>query len=361
MEAERWLSVLKMARHRSGGVHPYLWGKAEKPPVRSSATAEYIRFCSWLELVRPGAATNIQAPADFLRSKMLDNGAVPYEMVPHTLASVKECPHLVFDSMSTAIAAQACGDEDLLGRSLDFIRWSYNQLPSGEFLPIWYHFELPQSKTPDHWSQQPSCHQSLVAQLELDEFTSSTWGDSVVEDIGNVIESALRSRTATGLFDADRYKPTVPLLPHFITCESILKHLAESGDDDTLRAAANGVRRGVAQLCAADGFGDLVESDGTLTGHRRPRLIATAIRSGLMANTILEEEIVGRDELDKLNASLMDSRFESGAFAGLLPVSSDSRWEEDTLACVAGCMVAFQAHTLLAADDLGADDFRILV
>lgn len=367
MEAKQWLSVLKTAKHKSGGVHPYLWSKAEKPPVRSGTTAEYIRFCSWLKAtdIVLVTAPDIQASTNFLRLKMLDNGAVPYELVSRTLTPVKECQYLVSDSISTAIAAQVCGDEDVLGRSLDFIRWSYSQLPVGKFLPIWYNFELPQTTMPDHWSQQPTCHQSLVAQLDLDEFVCSTWGDSVVDDIGDVLDLAIRSRTAAGLFEADRYKPPTPLMPHFITCESILKYLAESGDSESLQVAADGALAGVKKLYDANCSGDSVEPDGTLVGHRRPRLIATAVRAGLMANIILGEEIVGLDMLNALMSSLMESRFDKGPFAGLLPVSTDSQWEEDTLVCVAGCMAAFQAHTLLAEHEkgykLGAADFRILV
>jgi len=358
--AEQWLGALKSAKHKSGGIYPYLWAKPEKPPVRASSTAEYIRFCSWLSRFRPDAPS-IQRSADFLRSKMLDNGAVPYEMHPRTLTPVKECPYLVADSISVALAAQASGDEELLGRSLDFIVWSYGQLPAGKFLPIWYHFESPQSSMPDHWSHQPSCHQAVVAQLELDEFVCLTWGDSIVEDMGDVLGLAMQSRTEAGFFDADRYRPETPLLPHFLTCESILKHLSDSGDEASLQAAAEGVSLGFAMLRAADGNGDVVEPGGSLAGHRRSRLLATAVRSALLANVVMGQEVVARDEVGEMMSALEGDAFGSGPLEGLLPVSSDSRWEEDTLASVAGCMVAFQAHTLLASEGLSVDDFRILV
>lgn len=362
MQSERWLDVLKKARHSSGGVYPYLWIRAEKPPVRSGATASFIRFCAWLEGTRPGSADRAKAPAEFLRSKMLNNGAVPYEMTPGTLAPVKECPYLVSDSMSVALAGQACGDEDLLGRSLDFIRWSYGQLPGSKFLPMWFHFESPQSSMPDHWSQQATCHQSVVAQLELDEFVCSTWGESVTDDFGEVLASALASRTAAGFFDADRYRPPAPLQPHFATCESVLKYFWESGEDDMMRTAAAAVRVGVDALLAADGKGDAVEPDGRIIGPRRTLLLATAIRAGLMANAALAEDVVPRPALKALAGILAGSELTDGPLAGLLPVSSDSSWEEDTLACVPGCLAAFQACGMLSAPDaLGMDDFRLLV
>jgi hypothetical protein len=361
-ELERLLDAPRKARHGSGGVHPYLWRRPEKPPLRSGATADFIRFCAWLDggelsARRPEAA----AAAAFLRSKMLPNGAVPYEVASRTLAPVKECPYLVVDSVSAALAGQACGDEELVGRSLDFVRWCYAQAPPGRLLPMWHNFEAPQSQMPDHWSQQASCHQSVAARLDIDEMVCSTWGESVTDDFADVLRLAASSRAANGLFDADRYRPDTPLHPHFITCAALLKHSCDTGDAGALRTASDATAAGVRLLAAGGGGGDAATPDGRLAGHRRPRLLAAAIGAGLMANAATGKETVPRGELDGLAARIMDSRFGGGPSAGLLPVSGDSAWEEDTLVCVVGCMAAFQAITLLSAAGLAMGDFRLLL
>jgi hypothetical protein len=361
-ELERLLDTLKKARHSSGGVHPYLWRRPEKPPLRSGATADFIRFCAWLDggelsARRPEAAS----ASAFLRSKMLPNGAVPYEVASRTLTPVKECPYLVADSVSAALAGQACADEELVGRSLDFVRWCYAQAQPGRLLPMWHHFEAPQSQMPDHWSQQASCHQSVVARLDIDEMVYSTWGESVTDDVAAVMRLAASSLAANGLFDADRYRPDTPLHPHFITCAALLKYSHDMGDAGTLRTAADAAAAGVRLLAAGGGAGDTATPDGRLTGHRRTRLLAAAIGAGLMANAATGEEAVPRGELDSIAACIMDSRFRAGASAGLLSVSSDSAWEEDTLVCVPGCMAAFQSLTLLSASGLAMGDFRLLL
>ena len=49
MSVITWTDAALRAQHASCGVHPYLWDRSEKPPIRSDVTAEFIRFCVWLE------------------------------------------------------------------------------------------------------------------------------------------------------------------------------------------------------------------------------------------------------------------------------------------------------------------------
>lgn len=360
MSVTTWTDAALRAQHTSGGVHPYLWDRSEKPPIRSDVTAEFIRFCVWLEQrgIRPAIGLASKA-ASFLRSRMLDNGAVPYELDARTLTPVKECPYLSRDSMSAAIAGQACGDEDLVGRSLDFLMWCHGQLPLGKFLPMWHNFETPLSMMPSEWMHQPTCHQSFIASLELDEFVCSTWGEGVTDDIDGVLAVA-RDSMNCGLFDADRYQPKIPLLPHFLTCESFIRYLSESGDVEGIKLATDGVEAGIDVILSADGNGDAV-LDGQLVGHMRPKLLATAARAALVANTALGKEIVPRSCIETIMDIVSASVFKNGFAKDLPPVSSDSEWEEDTIACVGACMVAAQVEAMLSRDSLDADDIRILV
>ncbi len=348
------------AQHASGGVHPYLWNQPEKPPVRSGVTAEFIRFCVWLEQQGIRTATDRVSKASlFLRSRMLDNGAVPYEVESRTLTPVKECPYLSRDSMSVAIAGQACGDEELVGRSLDFLMWCHGQLPLGKFLPMWHNFEAPLSRMPSEWMHQPTCHQSLIARLELDELVRSTWGEGVTDAIDGVL-SVARGLMSGGLFDADRYRPEIPLLPHFHTCESFIKYLSESDDTEGVGMAVDGIVAGIDMILGADGNGDSV-LDGQLVGHMRSKLLATASRAGLVANAAAAKEVVPRSHIEAMMGILSASVFKDGFAKGLPPVSSDSEREEDTIVCVSACMVATQVEAMLSRDSLGADDIRILV
>lgn len=360
MNVMTWTDAAVGAQHVSGGVHPYLWDRPEKPPIRSGETAEFIRFCVWLEQqgIRP-AADRASRASSFLRSRMLDNGAVPYEMDARTLSPVKECPYLSRDSMSAAIAGQACGDEELVGRSLDFLMWCHGQLPPGKFLPMWHNFEAPLSRMPSEWMHQPTCHQALFASIELDEIMCSTWGEGVTDDIDAVFSAAMGSVSA-GLFDADRCRPEIPLLPHFLTCESFIRYLSESGDIAGARQVVEGITVGIDAILGADGAGDSV-LDGQLVGHMRPKLLATASRAGLVANAALGQEVVSRSHIEAMMGIVSASVFKDGFAKGLPPVSSDSEWEEDTIACVGTCMVATQVEAMLSRDSLGADDIRLLV
>lgn len=361
MNVTAWTDAAIKAQHASGGVHPYLWDRRpEKPPIRSEVTTEFIRFCVWLEQqgIR-SVADRASRASSFLRSRMLDNGAVPFEMNARTLTPVKECPYLSRDSMSATIAGQVCGDEELVGRSLDFLMWCYGQLPLGKFLPMWHNFEAPLSSMPSEWMHQPTCHQSFIANLELDEFVCSTWGDAVTDDIDGVLAVA-RSSVNGGLFDADRYRPEIPLLPHFLTCESFIRYLSESGDAEGLKLATDGIAVGIDALLGADGNGDSV-LDGQLVGHMRPKLLATAARVSLVANTALEKEVVPRSHIEAMMGIVSASVFKEGFAKGLPPVSSDSEWEENTIVCVGTCMVATQVEAMLSRDGLGAEDIRILV
>lgn len=100
--------------------------------------------------------------------------------------------------------------------------------------------------------------------------------------------------------------------------------------------------------------------DGQLVGHKRTELVATAIRTGLLAN-VLADNRVPTAALSALSDVLSDSLFTAGKFSGMLPVSDDGTWEEDVLACIDGGMVACQAIRLLSSDELSLDDFLILV
>ncbi len=360
MNVKIWTSAVIGSQHSSGGVHPYLRDGSEKPPIRSGVTAEFIRFCVWLERQGIRSVTDrVSRASSFLRSRMLDNGAVPYEMDARTLSPVKECPYLSRDSMLAAMAGQACDDEELVGHSLDFLMWCHNQLPVGKFLPMWHNFEAPLSSMPSEWMHQPTCHQSLIASLELDELVCSTWGEGVTDDISAVLSNAMGSVSA-GLFDADRYRPEIPLLPHFITCESSIGYLLELGDTDGIHQVAEAITVGIGILLSADGAGDSV-LDGRLVGHMRPKLLATASRAGLVANAVLGREIVPKSSIEAMMGIVSASVFKSGFAKGLPPVSNDSEWEEDEIACVGACMVAAQVEAMLSRDSLSADDIRILV
>lgn len=358
MDANEAVALLKRAQHKSGGVYPYLWNRRELPPIRSGVTAEFIRFCSWMSELSVDPGSRPRNAVRFLKSSMLDNGSVPYEMTPPRMRPVQECPYLVADAMSVAIAGQVFGDEDMVGRSLDFITWSYRQLPSGKFLPMWYNFEQPQSRMPDEWVHQPTCHQSLIAQIELDGFVCDTWGETITDDIAAVFTTAMTSRSA-GLFDADKYRQDVPLQAHFMTCDSMMKYYSASGDTDAIRPAVDGVRQAVDLLSGCDGAGDTAVPNGGITGAKRSRLIATAVRSGLLANTVLSEEIVSCSELSRLLDILLDYRFTDGFGAGMFPVSNKDG--EDSLICVGGCMVAAQAKYMFGLEHPEIGDFRILV
>ncbi len=360
MNVTTWTDAVIGAQHSSGGVHPYLWNRPEKPPIRSGVTAEFIRFCVWLELqgIR-SAADRVTRASSFLRSRMLDNGAVPYEMDARTLSPVKECPYLSRDSILATMAGQACGDEGLVGRSLDFLMWCHGQLPSGKLLPMWHNFEAPLSSIPSEWMHQPTCHQSLIAGIELDEIVLSTWGEGVTDDIDGVL-SVARESMSGGLFDADRYQQEIPLLPHFLTCESFIGYLSESGDTESVGIAVDGIARGIDALLGAAGAGDSVLDD-KLVGHMRPRLLATASRAGLVANAVSGKEVVPRSSIEAMMEIVSSTVFKDGFAKGLPPVSSDSEWEEDTIACVGACMVATQVEAMLSRDSLDDDDMRILV
>lgn len=360
MNVTTWTDAVIGAQHASGGSYPYLWDRPEKPPIRSGVTAEFIRFCVWLEQQGIRSTTKQVSKASFfLRSRMLDNGAVPYEVDARTLSPVKECPYLSRDSMLAAMAGQACGDEELVGRSLDFLVWCHGQLPSGKFLPMWHNFEAPLSSMPSEWMHQPTCHQSFIASLELDELVCSTWGEGVTDDIDAVLSMATGS-VSSGLFDADRYRPEIPLLPHFLTCESFIRYLSESGDTEGARQVVERITAGIDALLNAGGNGDSV-LDGRLSGHMRPRLLATAARAGLVANAALGSEVVPKSRIEAMMGIVSANVFKSGFAKGLPPVSSDSEWEEDSIACVGACMVATQVEAMLSRDSLGADDIRILV
>lgn len=343
----RWLGLLlKRAQHSSGGVHPHIWGRSELPPLRSGVTAEFAKFCIWLESVDldANAVGRASAATAFLRSKMLANGALPYEMTARTTAPVQECPYLAFDSMLAALAGQACSDEELVGRSLDFLVWSYRQLPRGKFLPMWYNFEAPRSKIPDDWVHQPTCHQAMIVQLELDDFLRDTW-DGAEDDFAAVL--ALAEPNGIGLFDADRYRLGTPLLPHFIVCESILK----CGPDRDKAATAAG--KAIDLLLDGDGVGDTAFADGHLSGIAQFRVLAAAVRVGLLANVVLGKEFMSMEKL----ASLMHFILSRMPEKETLPIG------EEGLTCVGGCMAAFQASWLFDTAKAGGLDichFRIL-
>ena len=354
--AGKWASFILKAQHKSGAVHPYLWDRDTLPPLRAGSTARFIRFCAWLKEDEASAA----AAARFLVSSMLTSGAVPFEVTPKMQRPVKECPYLVTDAISTALAGQVLGDEDLIGRALDFIVWSFRQLPGGKFLPMFYNLERPQSRFPGSWMHQPTCHQSVVLQLEMDEFVSGTWGESIVDDFAAISDAAMQARDAQSkLFQADKPKTAVPLLPHFITCESLLKYFSLYEDKENIDLVAESVLQGVELLCGSDAAGDTAQ-DGQLVGHKRTELVATAIRAGLLVN-VLADNRVPFDALSALSDVLSDSLFTVGKFPGMLPVSDDGAWEEDVLVSVDGGMVACQAIRLLSSDELSLDDFLILV
>ena len=351
-----WASLILKTQHKSGAVHPYLWDRDTQPPLRAGSTARFIRLCAWLA----EAEANAASAARFLKSSMLASGAVPFEVTPRMQRPVKECPYLVTDAISTALAGQVLGDEDLAGRALDFIVWSFRQLPGGKFLPMFYNLEQPQSRFPGGWMHQPTCHQSMILQLEMDEFVSGTWGENIVDDFAMISDSAMRARDAQSkLFQADRSHTAVPLLPHFITCESLLKYFSSYEDKKNIDLVAESVSQGVELLHGSGAAGDTVQ-DGQLVGQKRTELVATAIRAGLLANVLVDNR-VSTDALSALSDVLSDSLFAAGKFSGMLPVSDDGTWEEDTLVSIDGGMVACQAVRLLSSDKLNLDDFIILV
>lgn len=355
--AGTWVSFILKAQHKSGGVHPYVWDRDMQPSLRAGSAARFIRLCAWLA---EDDDTNAASAAQFLRSSMLTNGAVPFEVTSHMQRPVKECPYLVTDAISTALAGQVFGDEDLVGRALDFIMWSFRQLPGGKFLPMFYNLERPQSRLLRSWRHQPTCHQSVVLQLEMDEFVSSTWGESIVDDFAVISDAAMKARDEqTKLFQADRSQTTVPLLPHFITCESLLKYFSSYDDQENINLVAESVLQGVELLCGSDAAGDAIQ-DGQLVGHKRTELIATAIRAGLLANVLANNQ-VQTEALSSLSDALSGSVFTTGKFSGMLPVSDDGVWEEDSLVSIDGGMVACQAIHLLSSDELHLSDFLILV